>query len=183
MGTPLSPPRAYPDAIMVPKPFQKLAEPEPLFNRLFLASGVMGPKARRLYSRHLNFERPPQFFITTHPDDVLHFPKTHPLATLPRYDWWVVGESDTAPLNVLRPTPGYNAAPGTVRFGWLRDEDAITPAGLDARVDFERQYHDQVAALLPKFARARELLSRPPAELTAAERDELAEIQGARPLP
>jgi hypothetical protein len=174
--TPAVPPDRHPDAVMVPKPFQRLVQPAPFFNRLFLHSGVLGPQARKIHVFVLNHERPAQYFIAPDPDATRNFGTAHVLASTPRYDWYVVGETDTSPLGMPRPTPGDVAEPQTVRFGWLRDADALTPPSLDEKVAHERLYGDYMRDLLPQIARYRELLTSP-TPLSDAGKAELAALE------
>jgi hypothetical protein len=151
--TPPTPPARPPDAIMVPKPFQRLADPHPKFNLMFL--DVLG--VRKIYTRAINHEQPQQYFITGTAECTRNFPTLHPLAGLARYDWFVVGETDTSPPRMPRPVARDTDAPRAVRYGWLRDPDPLVPPALDEKAEHARAYAGMFAEMLPKLQRIKEL--------------------------
>jgi hypothetical protein len=166
------PPDRPPDAIIVPRPFRGMHDPGPLFNREF--GPILGPKVRRLFVRPNHVER--NYYITADPNDTIHFPKFHPLEGVPRYDWFVVADSDTSPPGIPKPTPSYNEHPLAVRFGWLQDEATLTPLSAGQKAAFEGSYLEALKIMAPKWNRLRELMAKTEF-LTPDEQKELKALQ------
>lgn len=174
MATPVSPPDRYPDALYVPRPFRGLAEPHQLFNKLFLS--LFDPKkVKQLYTRAQTWEN--QYFITGDPNDCVHFGVGHPLASLPKYDWFIVGESDTSPLAMPKYISKPSDSPKSIRMGWLRNVDSLIPPSIDEKVAHDREYADQMATFLPKITRLKALSAIPPEKLSEPDKAELAKLK------
>lgn len=159
---------------MVPKPFRRMVEPHPFFTEHFLP--LFGPDVRQLYPFAVIHESPQQYFIAKTSNCTRNFPTLHPLAGLSRYDWFVVGATDTSPLGMPKYVRRDTDAPLSIRLGWLRDEQALGIPSLDQKQQFEADYAGKLNDLLPKYRRLRQLQQTPAEKLTPAEKQELHDL-------
>jgi hypothetical protein len=156
-------PSKRPDAVTVPRPFP---------------AGRDGPNARikAVFGPALGLR---QYFASADPDDSLVFPTLHELASVERYDWWVVAESAGGTmLGSPELVESFRDRPEAVKFGYLRDPDEVAQPSNDQKASFLAYVQERDLKYQQMIVRYRELLVKQGHHaLDAAEKEELGGIE------
>lgn len=172
-----TPPRDKIDAVIAPRPFRGLEDPagDGVFKKIFgplFANGPLSPQSFVLLSND-------RYYLAPTSTETLNFPTLHPLASAPRYDWFVVAETDNSPT-LARPVPVLfeDIPKGAVAFGFLKDEAKVEQPSAAAKAAHIERYEGWFNAKARLSARYNELLKkRAEAGLDSAEAEELAAIE------
>lgn len=171
-SAPATMPDTKPAAILVPRPFLPNGRsPHHVFKALFAQQ--FG--TRRVHSA----VQGDQFFIAPGPGASLHFPTLHPLHPEERYDWFVIQEDrNGTPLASPRYVESWRDEPGTIKFGFPRDEDSVDQPGAPAKASFAQATNAHVMEYQTNVRRMSELILKKGQGATdAAEDEELDALQ------
>ena len=123
-----------PDAVIAPPGMVPIHVQPQFFRNKF--GPLMGLKpGQKLYVRNQG----PFHFMTADPTDSLFFGTLHELAAQERYDWYVVApDARFVTLPVPIRVTSHRDDPDSVKFGWLKDEDALESFPASVRAEYLR---------------------------------------------